>query len=166
MSDSQFNTADLCDQYADDLDVNLQIVAPVFRSYGNKRAFSGTIATLQVFEDNSLVREMLSEDGHGKVLIVDGGGSLNCSLLGDQLAEIAAKNGWSGIVIHGCIRDSDKVNQMNIGVRALNTYPKKTVKKGIGEKNITISFAGATYSPGYWVYADSDGIIVSSKSLL
>ena len=143
----------------------LRIVAPMFQRYGGKTAFAGQIVTLKLFEDNSLVRAVLGESGTGKVLVIDGGGSMRCALLGDQLAEMAVKNGWEGVVVYGCIRDSAAINGLPLGVRALNTHPLKTVKKNIGERDVNVTFGGATLKPGEWLYADEDGVIVSTTAL-
>ncbi len=144
----------------------LRVVAPMFQRYGGKQAFAGKIVTLKLFEDNSLVRTVLGEPGTGKVLVIDGGGSLRCALLGDQLAEMAVKNGWEGVVVYGCIRDSAVINTLPLGVRALNTHPLKTVKKNIGEKDVNVTFGGVTLKPGEWLCADEDGVIVSATPLL
>ena len=161
-----FKTPDLCDQYETELGKTVRVVAPMFQRYGGRTAFSGEIVTLKIFEDNTLVREIFTEPGHGKVLVIDGGGSLRCALVGDQLAILANKNGWEGVVVYGCIRDSGDINGIDIGVRALNTHPQKTVKKGIGDRNLPLTFGGVTFHPGEWLYADEDGVLVSSKSLL
>lgn len=161
-----FKTPDLCDQFESDLGGSLRVVAPMFQRYGGKTAFSGQIATLKIFEDNSLVRTALGEDGRGKVLVIDGGGSLRCALVGDQLAILAAKNGWAGIVVYGCIRDSGDINGIDLGVRALNTHPQKSIKKGVGDRDLAVTFGGVTFNPGEWLYADEDGVLVSAKPLL
>lgn len=144
----------------------LRVVAPMFQRYGGKAAFAGNIVTLKLFEDNSLVRAVLGESGAGKVLVVDGGGSLRCALLGDQLAELAVKNGWEGVVVYGCIRDSAAINALPVGVRALNTHPLKTVKKNVGERDVPVTFGGVTFKPGEWLCADEDGVIVSTQPLV
>ena len=144
----------------------LRIIAPMFQRYGGKTAFAGQIVTLKLFEDNSLVRAVLGEPGAGKVLVVDGGGSMRCALLGDQLAEMAVKNGWEGVVVYGCIRDSAAINGLPLGVRALNTHPLKTVKKNVGERDVNVTFGGVTLKPGEWLCADEDGVIVSTKPLV
>lgn len=157
-----FKTADLCDDHSD----TLQIVAPGFRDFGGKVTFAGVISTLKVFEDNTLVREVLNTAGEGKVLVVDGGGSMRCALLGDQLAELGVKNGWSGIIVYGCIRDSKDISTMNIGVKALDTMPLKSIKRGEGQTDLTLQFHNASFIPGHYVYCDQDGIIISETSLL
>ncbi|MCU0537644.1 MAG: ribonuclease E activity regulator RraA [Hydrococcus sp. Prado102] len=143
----------------------IRIVAPLFRDYGGRIEFSGAIATIKIFEDNTLVREMLCESGNGRVLVVDGGGSLRCALLGDQLGALAVKNGWSGLVIYGAIRDAAALAKLPLGVKALNTYPLKSLKRGLGDRNLPVRFGEVTFAPGEWLYADSDGIIVSSVML-
>lgn len=161
-----FKTPDLCDEFEAELGKTVRVVAPMFRHYGGRTTFSGQIVTLKVFEDNSLVREAFAEDGKGKVLVIDGGGSLRCALVGDQLAILAHKNGWEGVVVYGCIRDSGDINGIEIGVRGLNTHPQKSIKKGAGDRNIAVTFGGVTFTPNEWLYADEDGILVSSNSLL
>ena len=161
-----FKTPDLCDQYEAELGKTVRVVAPMFLRYGARTAFAGEIVTLKIFEDNTLVREIFNEPGQGKVLVIDGGGSLRCALVGDQLAILAHKNGWEGVVVYGCIRDSGDINGIDIGVRALNTHPQKTVKKGIGDRNLPLMFGGVTFHPGESIYVDEDGILVSAKPLL
>ncbi|MGE5492943.1 MAG: ribonuclease E activity regulator RraA [Actinomycetota bacterium] len=161
-----FKTPDLCDQFEAELGKTVRVVAPMFQRYGGRVAFSGRISTLKLFEDNSLVREALGQPGQGKVLVVDGGGSMRCALVGDQLAILAKKNGWEGIVVYGCIRDSGDINQLDIGVRALNTHPQKSIKKGVGDVDIAVTFGGVTFTPGEYLYADEDGVLVSGQPLL
>lgn len=156
-----FATADLYDQFAD----QVQVALPMFNDYGNKRKFSGPISTLKVYEDNSLVRSALEEKGEGRVLVVDGGGSLRCALVGDMLAKIGQENGWQGIIVYGCIRDSAVIANMDIGVKALNTNPKKSVKKGEGGRDIAVEFANIRFNPGDFVYADEDGVLVANEKL-
>lgn len=158
----EFKTADLCDQYSDELDV----CEPLFQSYGGKVRFAGAIATIKCFEDNSLVRELVAERGNGRVLVVDAGGSKRRSVLGDMLAQKAVDNGWSGVVLFGCVRDSVALAQLPLGVRALGTLPLKTDKRGEGQRDLTVRFAGATFRPGDWLYADEDGIVVARRPLL
>ena len=161
-----FKTPDLCDAFESELGTSLRVVTPMFQCYGGRGSFSGEIVTLKIFEDNSLVREAFGENGKGKVLVIDGGGSLRCALVGDQLAILAAKNAWAGVVVYGCIRDSADINGIDIGVRALNTHPQKSIKKGVGDRNIAVTFGGVTFTPGEWLYADEDGVLVSAKPLL
>ncbi len=155
-------TADLCDAN----EGRIQVVAPMFRSFGGRTAFGGPIATLKVFEDNTLVRSALEGAGEGRVLVVDGGGSLRCALVGDQLALLGVNNGWAGVIVYGCIRDAKAIGQMDIGAFALATHPLKSVKRGVGERDIPVSFGGVSFVPGQYVYADEDGVIVSATALL
>jgi len=154
-------TPDLCDAYPD----LVQVLEPMFSNFGGRDSFGGQIVTLKCFEDNSLVKEQVELDGKGKVLVVDGGGSLRCAMLGDMLAEKAAKNGWEGLVIYGCVRDVDILIQTNVGVQALASHPKKSNKRGVGELNVPVTFAGVTFRPGDYVYADNNGVIVSPSPL-
>jgi regulator of ribonuclease activity A len=156
-----FSTPDLYDAHEKDV----QVADPLFRNYGGAPRFCGPIATLKLHEDNSLVRTALEEPGNGRVLVIDGGGSLRCALVGDQLAVLGRKNGWAGIVVNGCIRDSVEIGNMDIGIKALNTNPRKSVKKGAGDRDIAVTFAGVTFRPGEFVYADEDGVLVSAKRL-
>lgn len=156
------STPDLCDQFPDDV----RALTPMFRNYGGKSAFGGEIATVKCFEDNSLVKEQLALPGSGKVLVVDGGGSLRRALLGDQIAASAVKNGWHGVLIYGCIRDVDAIAAMDLGVQALQTMPLKTEKRGIGDLNVAVTFGGVTFKPGEFVYADNNGVIVAARALL
>ncbi|NMG76638.1 ribonuclease E activity regulator RraA [Aromatoleum diolicum] len=158
----EIQTADLCDAH----EGKLRVVSPMFRSYGGRTAFGGQIATLKVFEDNSLVRTALESPGHDKVLVVDGGGSMRCALVGDQLALLGVKNGWAGVIVYGCIRDSKAIGTMDLGVFALGTHPQKSIKKGAGDANIAVSFGAVTFAPGQYVYADEDGVVVSETALL
>lgn len=157
-----FQTTDLCDAN----EGKVRAVAPMFRSFGGKTRFAGPIRTLKVFEDNSLVRSTLETAGNGAVLVVDGGGSMRCAMVGDQLALLGVKNNWAGIVVYGCIRDSGPIAGMEIGVFALGTHPMKSVKKGAGDVDIPVTFGGVTFTPGEYIYADEDGVIVSATALL
>lgn len=157
-----FTTADLWDKY----ETLLSCVDPIFNHFGNKKMFSGKIMTIKLFEDNSLVRKQLESDGKDKVLVIDGGASLRCALIGDQLAALAIQNNWEGIIVNGCIRDSAVINSMNIGIKALNTSPVKSVKRNLGEINIPVKFGGITFIPEDYIYVDGDGILVSKNNLL
>jgi regulator of ribonuclease activity A len=157
-----FKTTDLCDRFASEV----QIAEPIFRDFGGSRVFHGPIVTLKVYEDNALVRAALEEPGAGRLLVVDGGGSMRCALLGEQLAELALNNGWAGLVINGCIRDSAAIATLAIGVRALAAYPAKSAKRGIGERDILVRFAGIYFLSGEYVYLDEDGLVVSKRPLL
>lgn len=158
----KISTPDLCDDHAD----VVQVVEPMFVNYGGHESFGGQIVTIKCFEDNSLVRELVSEPGSGKVLVVDAGGSMRRACLGDMLAEKACANGWEGIVMYGCIRDVDEISELELGVQALGTHPMKTEKKGIGERNLSVTFGGVTFKPGDYLYADNNGVIVSPRALI
>jgi regulator of ribonuclease activity A len=153
-------TPDLCDAYP-----HVTVLEPMFSNFGGRDSFGGQIVTIKCFEDNSLVRAQVELAGQGKVLVVDGGGSLRCALLGDMLAEKAAKNGWEGLVIYGCIRDVDMIAQLDVGVQALASHPRKTDKRGIGDLDVVVHFAGVTFRPGEFIYADNNGVIVSPSPL-
>lgn len=158
----EIQTADLCDAH----EGKLRVVSPMFRSYGGRPAFGGEIATLKVFEDNSLVRTALEGPGKGRVLVIDGGASMRCALVGDQLALLGVKNGWAGVIVYGCIRDSKTISGMDIGAFALDTHPQKSIKKGVGDRDLPVTFGGVTFVPGEFVYADEDGVVVSESPLL
>lgn len=153
---------DLCDEYPEDI----RVVEPMFANFGGVEAFGGQMVTIKCHEDNSLVAEQVAEPGAGKVLVVDGGGSMRCGLLGDNLAQKAVDNGWQGIVVYGCIRDVDIIGEMPLGVQALATHPMKSVKRGIGLLNETLSFGGVDFIPGEYLYADNNGVLVSAKALV
>ena len=156
------STPDLCDANPN----TVKILEPIFKNFGGKTSFGGEIVTVKCFEDNSRVKENAAKSGNGKVMVVDGGGSLKKALLGDLIAESALNNDWEGFIIYGCIRDVEPIGNMNIGVKALNSIPLKTQRKGVGELNVPISFAGITFNPGEYIYADKTGIIVSSNPLV
>lgn len=154
-------TTDLCDAHEHEV----QVAAPILRDFGGERAFSGPIATVRVYEDNVLVRQALSEPGAGRVLVVDGGGSLHCALVGDLLAELGRGNGWAGIVVNGCVRDSAELAVIALGIKALATCPRRSAKRGIGERDVPLQFAELTFIPGEYLYADADGIVVAKRKL-
>lgn len=152
-----YATTDISDAHPD-----LQVAEPVFADYGGVLAFHGAIVTLKIFEDNALVRSTLETQGAGRVLVVDGGGSARCALVGGNLGVLGVKNGWAGIVVNGCIRDCEELAAQAIGIKALGTHPRKS-EKGLhsGHVDKVVSFAGVTFKPGGWLYADADGIVVS-----
>ena len=156
------STPDLSDQF----DQQVDIVEPLFMHYGGLKQGYGQITTIACFEDNSLVAEQVKLPGEGRALVVDGGGSLRCSLLGDQLAAIAIENGWSAILINGSLRDVEVIAPMPLVVLALASIPRKTVKAGQGNLNVPISFAGVTFYPNHYLFVDETGILVSEKNLL
>ena len=154
-------TTDLSDKFGE----KVQACQPLFRDFGTPGSYCGPIATIKCFEDNSFVREAVAEPGNGRILVVDAGGSMRRAVLGDLLAQQAVDHGWKGFVIYGCIRDSAAIARMPIGVKALGTHPVKTDKRGEGQRDVVVRFADATFTPGAWVYADEDGILVAPHQL-
>lgn len=152
---------ELCDQFPE----LVQVVEPMFANFGGRETFGGEIVTIKAYEDNSLVREQVAQPGQGKVLVVDGGASMRRAMLGDMLAEKAEKNGWEGIIIYGCIRDVNAISQLDLGVQALGSHPMKTDKRGLGDLNVPLTFGGVTFTPGQYVYADNNGVLVSPEKL-
>lgn len=157
-----FKTADLCDEHSQEL----RICQQEFKSYGQKRKFSGPISTVRVFEDNVLVKESLESIPEGSVLVVDGGGSKRCALMGDRLGEIAQSRKLAGVIIYGCVRDTVELGCLDTGILALGSNPLKSRKEGKGDRSIPITFGGIDWKPGEYVYADEDGVIVSSVPLI
>ncbi len=157
-----FTTPDLCDDFPNDV----QVSEPLFYNYGGRLNFYGEIVTIKCHEDNSLVKEIAAEPGNGRVMVVDGGGSLRKALLGDMIAANAVENGWAGLIIYGCVRDIDVLATLDLGVQAIGAIPLKTEKRGIGDRDVEVSFGGVTYRPGDYVYADNNGVVVSSKALI
>ena len=149
-------TCDISDQ----LHPDVQYLEPVYKSYGGKTSFSGRIVTVKCYEDNSLVEEALKSNGKNSILVVDAGGSMNCAMLGDKRATDAIKNEWEGILVHGLIRDSATIKGMEIGILALGVCPLKSIKNGVGDSNSIVNFSGITFTPGEYLYADEDGVIV------
>lgn len=168
MSNATFVTCDLLDDHPDQ---QIQVLTPSidgksFKSYGAKKSFGGQVVTVKCFEDNSRVKELLATEGQGKVLVVDGGASMRCALMGDLIAESAVKNHWSGVIIYGCVRDVDAIAGLDLGVHALAAIPQKSNRKGIGEVDVDLSFGGVHFHSGDYVYADNNGIIVSKEKLV
>ncbi len=151
------STPDLCDQYGD----GLSVLDPIFVGYGGRESFSGTCVTVKCFEDNSKVKALASTPGEGRVMVVDGGGSLRRALLGDMIAAQALANGWSGFIINGAVRDVDVLGGMDLGVFALSAHPMKTDKRDLGDIDVPVTFAGVTVHPGDFIAADNNGIVVS-----
>lgn len=154
-------TADLCDR--DDLE--LQVAYPIFHDYGGVAAFGGPISTIKCHEDNSLIAQAVSEPGQGRVLVVDGGGSLRCALLGDRLAGLASENGWVGLVIFGAVRDTRILKGVQVGLKALASMPRKSVKRGEGQRDVVVRMAGVEFTPGAHLYADEDGVVVTPAAV-
>jgi regulator of ribonuclease activity A len=156
-----YSVPDICDDFIE----QISVLDPLFSDFGGKRKFSGEIATIKCFEDNSLVRDAVRSEGRGRVLVVDGGGSLRRALLGDMLAASAAENGWQGLLINGCVRDVEILETIDLGVKALNSHPVKTDKRREGQTGVDVAFAGVTIRPGNYLYADANGIVVAAQNL-
>lgn len=168
MATAPFVTCDLLDDHPEK---DIQVVIPsldgkFFQSYGARKSFGGQVVTVKCFEDNSRVKELLATDGTGKVLVVDGGASMRCALMGDMIAESAVKNHWNGVIIYGCVRDVDAIAELDLGVQALAAIPRKSNRQGVGETNIELSFGGVTIQSGQYVYADNNGIVIAKESLV
>ncbi len=168
MSSATFVTCDLLDDHPE---LEIQVLTPsldgkFFHSYGARKSFAGQIVTVKCFEDNSRVKELLATDGTGKVLVVDGGASMRCALMGDMIAESAVKQHWNGVVIYGCVRDVDAIAELDLGVHALASIPRKSHRQGIGEVDIPLYFGGVHFISGDYLYADNNGIVVSKQKLV
>ena len=155
-----FSTADLCDAHGD-----LAVADSIFNDYGQRRVFAGEIVTIRVPADFLLVKQTLGAAGGGKVLVVDGGGATGYALLGDRLAGLARDNGWSGVIVNGCVRDSAELGRIDIGIRALSTCPRRPAMEGAGQSGVEVRFAGVTFVPGHYVYADADGLVIAATPL-
>ena len=168
MSNPSFVTCDLLDDHPE---LDLQVLNPsldgkYFKSYGARKSFAGQIVTVKCFEDNSRVKELLATEGHGKVLVVDGGASMRCALMGDLIAASAVKNHWNGVVIYGFIRDVDAIAELDLGVHALAAIPRKSNRQGIGEVDVTVYFGGVEFIAGEYIYVDHNGIVLSEQALI
>ncbi len=153
-------TCDLCDAHKNDISGNFRVLPPVFRSFGGVQKFSGAVVTVKCFEDNTLVKEAVDSAGAGRVLVVDGGASLRRALLGGNLGAAAARNGWSGVVIDGCVRDVAELAQCSVGIRALAAMPMPTEKRQEGQREVVVQIQGVSVRPGDWLFADEDGIVL------
>ena len=156
----KFATCDLCDAHKNDASGHFRVLPPVFKNFGAIEKFSGEVVTVKCFEDNSLVKSAVDSPGLGRVLVVDGGASLRRALLGGNLGAAAAKNGWAGVVIDGCVRDVAELAQCSTGIRALASMPLPTEKRGEGQAGVPVQIQGVWVRPGDWLYADEDGIAV------
>jgi regulator of ribonuclease activity A len=169
-----FATCDLCDVHKSDFTGEFRVLPPVFRDFGGVKKFSGPVVTVKCFEDNTLVKAAVDSIGYtdtpegrvGQVLVVDGGGSLRRALLGGNLGAAAARNGWAGVVIDGCVRDTAELAGHAVGIRALAPMPLPTEKRNEGQANVAVQVQGVWVRPGDWLYADEDGIVVASKALV
>ena len=156
-----FSTPDLCDDHPDDV----RVLAPVLRTFGGREAFFGRAVTVSCHEDNSRVKDLAGTPGEGRVIVVDGGGSVRKALLGDIIAQTAADNGWAGLVINGAVRDVEILRTIDLGVQAIAPVPLKTQKLGVGDVDVDVTFGGLTITPGEWIYADANGVVVSARQL-
>mgnify|MGYP001445937715 CR=1 FL=1 len=163
----RISTTDLCDAHEDRLaDGRLQVLRPGLLRFGQRREFAGPAVTLKLFEDNALLAETVKRAGEGRVLVVDGGGSTRCAVLGGNLAKAAADNDWAAVVIDGAVRDADEIDACAIAVCALALQPRRSIKRGSGERDVAVTVLGALVRPGMWVYGDRDGVLVSATSLI
>ena len=160
-----FSTCDFCDAHKADESGAFRVLTPIFQNYGGKESFCGPVATIKCFEDNSQIKIAVESPGEGRVLVVDGGGSLRRALVGGNIAKAAAKNGWAGIVVFGAVRDVAELRAEPLGVRALALMPLPTERRGQGQFNVTIQIDGVRVTEGDWLYADADGMIVSATKL-
>lgn len=160
---TSFSTCDLCDAHQADASGGFRMLPSAWRAFGGVAAFSGPVSTVQCFEDNSLVRAALEAPGAGRVLVVDGGGSLRTALVGGKLADLAARNGWAGIVVDGCVRDVDELAACRVGIRALALCPMPPAKRGAGLSEVPVRLQGVPVRPGDWLCADADGIVVFDR---
>ena len=161
---TSFSTCDLCDAHKED--GVLRILPPVFRSFGGRGAFHGPVSTVKCFEDNSSVKAAVDSPGRGRVLVVDGGGSLRKALVGGNLAAAAARNGWAGLLVDGCVRDVAELAAADVGLLALACVPMPTVKRQPGETDVRVQVQGVWVEPGDWLCADADGVVLASHALL
>ena len=159
-SASPLVTGDLCDANKANADGSFRVLPPVFRDFGKRARFAGAVATVKCFEDNSVVKAALEEPGLGRVLVVDGGGSLRRALVGGNIAAAAAKTGWAGVVVDGCVRDSAELSECDLGIRALALIPMPTERRNQGERDVAVQIQGVWVLPGEWLVADEDGIVV------
>ena len=157
---TDFATCDLCDAHKNDTSGAFRVLPGGFRDYGGVLKFAGPVSTVKCFEDNSLVKAALDTPGHGRVLVVDGGGSLRRALVGGNVAAAAATNGWAGVVVCGCVRDVSELVRCEVGIRALGVIPLPTEKRNQGERDVAVQVQGVWVRPGDWLYADADGIVV------
>lgn len=157
----EYNTSALCDIYSEQVDV----VEPMFSNFGGSASFAGQITTVKCFEDNGLIREVLEQVGLGRVLLIDGGGSLRRALIDAELASLAEENEWEGLVVYGCVREVDELEDMSIGIQALASIPVGAVSQSVGEVDVPVNFGGVTFIPEDYLYADNTGVILSQEPL-
>lgn len=160
-----FATCDLCDAHKNDFSGDFRVLPPVFKDFGGRSVFSGVVVTVKCHEDNTSVKAATDAPGLGRVLVVDGGGSLRRALLGGNLAAAAARNGWAGVVIDGCVRDVQELAAADVGIRALAAMPMPTEKRQMGQSDVPVMIQGVPVFPGDWLYADADGLVISRLRL-
>ncbi|MFD0900741.1 ribonuclease E activity regulator RraA [Actinomadura sediminis] len=158
----EFATADLIDDFGDEL----RSCETQFRQYGGRTRFAGPVSTVRCHRDNGLVKKLLNTPGEGRVLVVDGGGSLASALMGDLIAAAAVEHGWAGVVINGAVRDVAALRGLDLGAKALGSNPRKSAKDAAGDVDVPVTFGGAEFRPGDWLYSDEDGIVVASRNVL
>lgn len=165
MTTASFSTCDFCDAHKGDEPGGLRVLPPLFQSYGGLVTFAGPVVTVKCFEDNTQVKALLDTPGQGRVLVVDGGASLRRALVGGNIAAAAAKNGWAGVLVNGCVRDVAELRTAAVGICALGLIPMPTERKGEGRSEVPVQIQGVWVRPGDWLYADADGIVVSERAL-
>jgi len=156
-----FSTCDLCDQFPD----RIRVLVPIFRHYGGRTRFSGSIATIKCFEDNVFIREAAVEEGRGRVMVIDGGGSLRSALVGDGIAEWARDHGWAGMIINGCVRDTVALAKVDLGVMAIGVNPVTPGKRRVGARDVAVTFGDVRFVPGEYAYCDEDGVVIAIERL-
>jgi len=164
MNDDTFSTCDLCDEHKADTDGAFRVLPPLYASFGGRAKFAGSVSTVKCFEDNSRVKEAVESPGLGRVLVVDGGGSLRRALVGGNLVAAAAKNGWAGVIVDGCVRDVAELAASAVGIRALALMPLPTDRRNEGQRDVAVQIQGVWVRPGDWLYADADGIVVTAAA--
>ena len=152
-------TADL----VDDIGPDVRSCDVQFRQFGGRTQFAGPISTVRCFQDNALLKSVLSEPGEGRVLVVDGGGSLHTALVGDVIAELARRSGWAGLIVNGAVRDAATLRDLDLGIKALGTNPRKSTKTGAGDRDVVLDIGGVVFAPGEFAFSDDDGIVVTAR---
>jgi regulator of ribonuclease activity A len=152
-------TADL----VDDIGPDVRSCDVQFRQFGGRTQFAGPISTVRCFQDNALLKSVLSEPGGGRVLVIDGGGSLHTALVGDVIAELARRSGWAGLIVNGAVRDAATLRDLDLGIKALGTNPRKSTKTGAGDRDVVLDIGGVAFAPGEFAFSDDDGIVVTAR---
>ena len=165
MAKPEYMTTDLSDAHEGAEEGYLRYLTPNYQDFGGRKRFHGQVKTLVTYEDNTKLRAAVEQPGAGRVLVVDGGGSMNCALFGGNLAKLAADNSWAGVIIHGCVRDCAELAAEAVGIKALAAHPKKSLKRDLGTYDVALKFSGVTINPGDWIYADEDGVLIADRQL-